>query len=84
MLSALEALKPLGFDRTNFVGGEPFLVQSMPELIKAAKVRGWFTSVVTNGSLLTEEGVRDLAGGRVVVEGWRGEWWMCVEGGPAS
>ena len=43
------------FSGINFAGGEPFLIERLPELIHFAKDCGLATSVITNGSLLTNE-----------------------------
>ena len=43
------------FSGINFAGGEPFLIEQLPELIDFAKKSGLKTSVITNGSLLTNE-----------------------------
>ena len=43
-----------GFDKINFAGGEPTLCSWLPELIERAKGYGMTTSIVTNGSLITE------------------------------
>ncbi len=42
------------FKAINFAGGEPFLIKDLPELICFAKKLGLETSVITNGSLLSE------------------------------
>ncbi|MDP3270077.1 MAG: viperin family antiviral radical SAM protein [Legionella sp.] len=38
--------------KINFVGGEPLLYPSLPELLDHSKNKGFTTSIVTNGSLL--------------------------------
>lgn len=43
------------FSGINFAGGEPFLVQELANLIRLAKQKGLYTSVITNGSFLTKE-----------------------------
>jgi radical S-adenosyl methionine domain-containing protein 2 len=50
-----------GFNKINFVGGEPFLVKRFSELIKYAKQIGFYTSVVTNGSLITVKFIKENA-----------------------
>ena len=40
--------------RLNFAGGEPLLVPYLPELLALAKAEGFKTSIITNGSRLTE------------------------------
>lgn len=51
----LDHLRRLGMDKINFVGGEPFCHPMVTDLIVMAKVKGFTTSVTTNGSLLTKE-----------------------------
>lgn len=51
-----------GFRRINFAGGEPTLCRSLPDLIRLAKSHGLVTSIVTNGSRITNEWLDDLAG----------------------
>lgn len=41
--------------KMNFVGGEPLLIKYLPELLALAKDRGFTTSIVTNGALLTRQ-----------------------------
>lgn len=43
------------FRKITFAGGEPLLCPWLPELVRAAKVRGATTMLVTNGSRLTAE-----------------------------
>lgn len=45
----------------NVGGGEPFMRADMVELIEFCASQGIYTSVVTNGTLLTEQAIRDLA-----------------------
>lgn len=40
--------------RLNFAGGEPLLAPYLPELLALAKQEGFKTSIITNGSRLTE------------------------------
>ena len=51
-----------GFLKINFAGGEPTLCRWLPDLIRHAKSLGLTTSVVTNGSRITETWLDDLAG----------------------
>lgn len=46
--------------RINFAGGEPLLVPYLKDLIKVAKEEGFKTSIITNGSLLTETFLDDI------------------------
>ena len=62
---ALEVVKRLcgyGFEKINFAGGEPTLCPWLPDLIGLAKTRGLTTSVVTNGSRITEKWLDNLEG----------------------
>jgi len=55
---AVEVVKSLaeyGFKKITFVGGEPLLCKWLPRLIRTAKELGLNTTVVTNGSRLTDE-----------------------------
>lgn len=47
-------LAEAGFDKINFAGGEPTLCPWLPDLIEMAKGYGMTTSIVTNGSMITE------------------------------
>ena len=53
-LLVTEALAEVGFAKINFAGGEPTLCPWLPRLVYRAKDLGFSTSVVTNGSLITE------------------------------
>jgi len=48
-------LKEKGFEKINFVGGEPLLNKTMPELIIYAKNLGFYTSIVTNASFINND-----------------------------
>ena len=50
-----------GFRKINFAGGEPTLCPWLPDLIRHAKSLGLTTSVVSNGSSITEAWLDDLA-----------------------
>ena len=54
-LAVVEALAAAGFDKINFAGGEPTLCPWLPELIRRAKELEFTTSMVTNGSRVTQE-----------------------------
>ena len=60
--AVVEALARAGFDKINFAGGEPTLCPWLHELIRRAKELDVTTSIVTNGSRITEEWLA-LAGG---------------------
>lgn len=53
-LKLLEELYKFGFDKINFVGGEPLLIHNITDLLAVSSGYGFYTSIVTNGSLLTE------------------------------
>lgn len=46
-------------DKITFVGGEPLLYLKLLDLIKYSKSKGFITSIVTNGSKLTEKFLED-------------------------
>ena len=50
------------FRKINFAGGEPTLCPWLPNLIKRAKELGMQTSIVTNGSRITDEWLSNLNG----------------------
>ena len=54
-LAVVEALAGAGFEKINFAGGEPTLCPWLPDLLRRASELGLTTSVVTNGSCITEE-----------------------------
>jgi radical S-adenosyl methionine domain-containing protein 2 len=60
-IEVVRLLAEAGFQKITFAGGEPFLCPWLPELIDVARNGGLTTSVVTNGSLLTDELVGELA-----------------------
>ena len=61
-LSLVESLSRAGFQKINFAGGEPTLCRWLPDLIILAKDMGLTTSVVTNGSRVTQEWLNRLDG----------------------
>ena len=61
-LAVVEALAKAGFDKINFAGGEPTLCPWLPDLIHRAKELEATTSMVTNGSFVTQEWL-DRVGG---------------------
>ena len=61
-LSVVESLAQAGFRKINFAGGEPMLCRWLPELIVRASELGLTTSMVTNGSRLTQEWVDRVRG----------------------
>ncbi len=60
-LKLLEELHQFGFEKINFVGGEPFLIHKLSDLLTTSSCYGFYTSIVTNGSLLTESFLRENA-----------------------
>ena len=58
----ISLIAQVGFHKINFAGGEPTLISWLPSLVQHAKSLGLTTSVVTNGSRVTEAWLDDLAG----------------------
>ncbi len=56
----LRRLYANGCRLVNFTGGEPTLRRDLEEIVSAASGTGMWTSMVTNGTLLTRERLRDL------------------------
>lgn len=54
-LRVVEEIAKVGFEKITFAGGEPLLCPWLPDLIKRAKQLGLTTMIVTNGSRLTEQ-----------------------------
>ena len=61
-LRVVDRLCGYGFEKINFAGGEPTLCPWLPDLIGLAKTRGLTTSIVTNGSRVTEEWMDEVEG----------------------
>lgn len=61
-LLVVEALARAGFEKINFAGGEPTLCPWLPDLIRRAKELELTTSLVTNGSRITQEWLDGVAG----------------------
>jgi radical SAM protein with 4Fe4S-binding SPASM domain len=57
----LEELKDFGVLRIVFTGGEPFLREDFLEILRYASLLGFFSNVITNGSLLSESVVKQLS-----------------------
>jgi len=53
---ALGAIRKLGVKYLNITGGEPFLREDLPQILKHAKDLGFFISLTTNGLLYRERG----------------------------
>ena len=61
-LQLVNLLSGAGFRKINFAGGEPTLYPWLSTLIQEAKGLGLTTSIVTNGSRITEDWLDNLAG----------------------
>ena len=61
-MAVVESLAQAGFKKLNFAGGEPTLCPWLPDLIRQAKHLRLTTSVVTNGSLVSENWLNAVAG----------------------
>lgn len=53
-------LKNAGLEKITFAGGEPMLYKPLKSVIKFSKSIGLNTSIITNGSLLTESWLREM------------------------
>lgn len=61
-LNLIKRLAECGyFTKINFAGGEPMLVPHLHKLIKTAKEYGMKTSIVTNGSRLSPEWIKQVS-----------------------
>lgn len=58
----VDLLAKAGFEKVNFAGGEPTLCPWLPNLIMQAKNHGMVTSIVTNGSRITDQWLDNLNG----------------------
>ena len=58
----VDLLAEAGFRKINFAGGEPTLCRWLPNLIRQAKNHGMATSIVTNGSIITDQWLDNLDG----------------------
>lgn len=61
-ISVVDQLSEFGFGKGNFVGGEPTLCPWLSELIARTKEHGVVTSIVTNGSRITDQWLDNLNG----------------------
>ncbi|MYE87628.1 radical SAM protein [Candidatus Poribacteria bacterium] len=59
-ISVVDRIAKAGFEKINFAGGEPTLCRWLPNLIMQAKNHGMVTSIVTNGSRITNQWLGDL------------------------
>ncbi|MCL5129348.1 viperin family antiviral radical SAM protein [Algibacter sp. L4_22] len=60
-LKVVENIAAAGFKKITFAGGEPILCKWLPNLIKKAKQLGMTTMIVTNGSELDNDFLKDNA-----------------------
>ena len=58
----VDRIAEFGFEKINFAGGEPTLCPWLPSLIIRAKEHGMVTSIVTNGSRITEQFLGEVNG----------------------
>lgn len=61
-ISVIDQIAEFGFEKINFAGGEPTLCPWLPDLIAKAKAHGMTTSIVTNGSRITDPWLDALDG----------------------
>ena len=61
-ISVVDRIAEFGFEKINFAGGEPTLCPWLPDLIVRAKEHRMVTSIVTNGSRITDQWLRNLNG----------------------
>ena len=61
-LAVVKALAGAGFYKINFAGGEPVLCPWLPDLIRRAKELAVTTSIVSNGSCVTQEWLERTGG----------------------
>lgn len=61
IIENLAALKRLGVRVVDFTGGEPLIYKKLPEVLRAAKEMGFYTSVANTGTLYPGK-AKELAG----------------------
>lgn len=61
-MGILGKLKDAGLEKITFAGGEPFLYKSLKSIIFYAKDIGLTTSIITNGSLISNEWMQQMKG----------------------
>ena len=61
-ISVVDRIAEFGFEKINFAGGEPTLCPWLPDLIARAKAHEMTTSIVTNGSRITDTWLDALNG----------------------
>ena len=57
----LVELKKSGISKINFAGGEPLLYKNFGELLTFAKHLGFVTSIISNGSRITQDWINEYA-----------------------
>lgn len=62
VFNILDKLKAKGLQKITFAGGEPLLYKRIIEVVTYSKAIGLTTSIITNGSLLTDELLEKLKG----------------------
>ena len=60
VMEIVRLLADAGYEKINFAGGEPMLYHGLDDLIKEAKYGGMTTSIVTNGSRITEDWLKSM------------------------
>jgi pyrroloquinoline quinone biosynthesis protein E len=58
--TAISEAADLGVVQVHFTGGEPVVRRDLPALIRHARRRDLYTSLITGGTLLTEEKLKEL------------------------
>ncbi len=64
IIENLAALKRLGVKVVDFTGGEPLIYKHLPQVLRAAKEMGFFTSLANTGKSVSSDGQRDSRIGR--------------------
>jgi len=59
-LTLIKEISKVGFGKISFAGGEPTLCEWLPEMIEHSKKCGLVTMIVTNGTGLTEDFLRNM------------------------
>lgn len=58
----IDYLKEIGIEKINLAGGEPTLYPYLKELLTIIKDKGFVTSIVSNGSIMTESWFNEMEG----------------------
>jgi MoaA/NifB/PqqE/SkfB family radical SAM enzyme len=59
---AIRSAADLGYNTISFSGGEPLLMNDLPEIAREARTLGMHVNLVTNGMLINERRIADFAG----------------------